>query len=88
MVDAYIISVFRSGCKHKIRKGEAMPALYERYASMRDERKLSDSEVSKSTQISQPTFSDWKSGRSTPKLDKIKRIADYFGVSIEEFIKD
>lgn len=39
--------------------------------------------VSKETGISATTFTDWKNGRSTPKADKIKRIADYFGVSLE-----
>jgi len=39
--------------------------------------------VSKSTGISAATFTDWKNGRSVPKMDKIKLIADYFGVSLE-----
>ncbi len=39
--------------------------------------------VAKSTGISASTFSDWKNGRSTPKADKMKRIADHFGVSME-----
>ncbi len=39
--------------------------------------------VSKETGISATTFTDWKNGRSTPKVDKLKRIADYFGVSLE-----
>ena len=38
--------------------------------------------VSKSTGIAQSTFSDWKSGRSTPKADKLKKIADHFGIGI------
>ena len=38
--------------------------------------------VSKATGIAQSTFSDWKSGRSTPKADKLKKIADFFGVSV------
>ena len=42
--------------------------------------------VSKDTGISASTFSDWKSGRSVPKLDKIKIIADYFGVSLESML--
>lgn len=33
-------------------------------------------------------FSDWKSGKSCPKADKIKKLADYFGVSIEYFLKE
>ena len=39
--------------------------------------------VSKETGIAASTFSDWKSGRSVPKLDKIKLIAAYFDVSLE-----
>ena len=42
--------------------------------------------VAKSTGISASTFTDWKNGRSTPKADKLKRIADYFGVSLEELM--
>lgn len=39
--------------------------------------------VSKATGISPTTFSEWKSGRSTPKTDKLKKIADYFEVSLD-----
>ena len=39
--------------------------------------------VSKETGISQTTFSNWKSGRSIPKMEIMQKIADYFGVSIE-----
>lgn len=39
--------------------------------------------VSKETGIAASTLSDWKNGRSTPKTEKIKLIADYFGVSLE-----
>lgn len=43
--------------------------------------------VSKSTGISASTFTDWKNGRSTPKADKLKRIADYFGVPMEVLLE-
>ena len=39
--------------------------------------------VAKSTGISSTTFTDWKNGRSAPKADKLKRIADHFGVTLE-----
>ena len=39
--------------------------------------------VSKATGIAASTFSDWKSGRSVPKMDKMKLIADFFGVSLD-----
>ena len=38
--------------------------------------------VAKATGISATTFTDWKNGRSAPKADKLKRIADHFGVSL------
>lgn len=31
-------------------------------------------------------FSDWKSGKSMPKTDKLIKIADYFGVTVEYLI--
>ncbi len=43
-------------------------------------------QVSKATGISGVTFTDWKNGRSVPKLDKIKLIADHFGVSLDYMI--
>lgn len=42
--------------------------------------------VSKDTGISQSTLSDWKTGRSSPKVDKLKILAEYFGVSIDELL--
>lgn len=43
-------------------------------------------QVSKATGISASTLSDWKSGRSTPKTDKLARIADYFSISLDELM--
>ena len=43
-------------------------------------------QVSKATKIAASTFTDWKRGRSTPKADKLARIADYFSVSLDELI--
>ncbi len=42
--------------------------------------------VAKSTGISATTFTDWKNGRSVPKADKLKRIADHFDISLDELI--
>lgn len=39
--------------------------------------------VAKETGIPPSTFSDWKSGRSVPKAEKLCRIADYFGISLD-----
>lgn len=39
--------------------------------------------VSMETGIAQSTLSDWKKGKSTPKTDKLQKIADLFSVSLE-----
>ncbi len=43
-------------------------------------------QVSKATGIAASTFTDWKNGRSTPKTDKLSRIADYFGIGLDELL--
>ena len=62
--------------------------MYQKYVKLRDEKGVSDYRVSEDTGITKSTFTDWKTGRSQPKLDKLKILADYFGVSIEYFISD
>lgn len=57
--------------------------MYEIYCKLRDKRGVRDADVSKATGISKSTFSDWESGRSNPKNEKLKKIADYFGVTIK-----
>lgn len=61
--------------------------MYKKYVQLRDAKGVKDYIVSKETGIGKSTFSDWKSGRSQPKLDKIKKIADYFEISVDELLK-
>ena len=61
--------------------------MYAIYEKMRNEKGVTDYQVSKETGIARPTFSDWKAGRSEPKLEKLIKIADYFGVPIDDFVK-
>ena len=37
----------------------------------------------KETGITTATISNWKAGRYTPKQDKLQKIAEYFGVTVE-----
>lgn len=57
--------------------------MYERYCALRASKNVKDADVSRNTGIPKSTFSDWKKGKSSPKQDKLKKIADYFGVSVE-----
>lgn len=40
-------------------------------------------DVSRATGISTATMTSWKQGKYTPKMDKLQKVADYFGVSID-----
>lgn len=57
--------------------------MYEIYVYLRDEKGVKDATVAKATGIGKSTFSDWKNGRSAPKGEKLKKIAEYFGVSTQ-----
>ena len=57
--------------------------MYEIYCKLRDQAHVKDADVVKATKITKSTFSDWKNGRSNPKLDKLQKIADYFGVTVD-----
>lgn len=62
--------------------------MYERYVALRDSKNITDYKVASDTGITRSTFTDWKSGRSEPKIDKLKRLADYFGVPLEYFLEE
>lgn len=61
--------------------------MYEKYVRLRDERGLTDYRVSVETGITKSTFTDWKTGRSQPKLDKLQRLASYFDVEVAFFLE-
>ena len=60
--------------------------MYAKYVELRDSKGMNDAQVSEKTGIPRSTFTDWKQGRSTPKLEKLLKIAQLFGVSIDEFV--
>lgn len=61
--------------------------MYKKYERLLSKYNKTSYKVSKDTGIPQSTLSNWKAGRSNPKVDKLKILADYFGVSIEYFLK-
>jgi len=62
--------------------------MYTKYLELLEKSGKTSYQVSKDTGIAQSTLSDWKSGISTPKIDKLMILADYFGVPLEYFVKD
>ena len=52
---------------------------YEKYAEIRDKKNLKDSEIARRANIPQSTFSDWKKGKSAPKMEKLQKISEALG---------
>ena len=60
--------------------------MYDKFRQLIDSKGITPYKLAKDTGISQSTLSDWKAGRSTPKLDKLLKIADYLGVQLQDLI--
>lgn len=60
--------------------------MYEAFNKLLLKNNITPYKVSKETGVSQSTLSDWKRGISTPKPDKLQKIADYFGVPLTYFL--
>ena len=56
---------------------------YDRIFEIMKEKELTAYRVSKDTGISQASLDDWRKGRSKPKIDKLQKLSEYFGVSIQ-----
>ena len=57
--------------------------MYEIFSKLLQIHGVTAYKVSKETGVSQSSLSDWKLGKITPKTDTLKKIADYFGVSVD-----
>lgn len=57
--------------------------MYEIFVKLLEQYGVTAYKVSKATGIAGSTFTDWKTGRSIPKQDKLQKIADYFGVTVD-----
>lgn len=60
--------------------------MYKIFEEKLKEKGITPYRLAKDTRIPTSTLSDWKTGRSTPKLDKLIIIAEYLGISLEELI--
>jgi len=61
--------------------------LYKKFLGLLTKSGKTPYQVSKDTGIAQSTLSEWKSGKSKPKADKLKILADYFGVTVDYFLE-
>ncbi len=64
-----------------------MKKLYKEFEKLLQEHKTTINRVAVETGIPRTVLYDWKSGRSTPKVDKMIKIADFFNVPLESLVK-
>lgn len=60
--------------------------MYSVFEQLLQKHGISTYRVAKDTGIAQSVFSSWKNGISSPKQDKLQKIADYFGVTVDYLI--
>lgn len=61
---------------------------YEKFNELLSEKGYKTADVVSATGIAASTFSDWKSGDTKPKADKLYAMAKFLNVSMEYFIVD
>lgn len=57
--------------------------MYEIFEQLLSKYGVTAYRVAKETGITTATLTNWKQGKYTPKQDKLQKIADYFGVSLD-----
>ncbi len=62
--------------------------MYSKFVRLLQRNNVTPYKVAKDTGISQSTLSDWKTGRATPKIDKLVILARYFNVAIDYFLTE
>ena len=60
--------------------------MYERYCKIRDSKGFTDAQIAGTCGFPQSTLSDWKKGKSAPKTEKLARIADCLGISLDYLV--
>ena len=62
--------------------------LSEKILTLRTARNLSQGDLAEALEVSRQSVSKWETGQSVPDLDKIIKLADLFGVSVDELVRE
>ena len=57
--------------------------MYEIFKKLCEKNGVSSADVARATGVAKATLSEWKKGTYRPKADKLQKIADDFGVSLD-----
>ena len=62
--------------------------LSERIVALRTGLGMSQGDVAEKLEVSRQSVSKWETGQSVPDLDKIIKLADLFGVTVDELVRE
>ncbi len=60
----------------------------EKLLTIRKKQGLSQEELGMELQVSRQTISKWEAGQSYPDFQRLVMLSDYFGMSLDELVKD
>lgn len=62
--------------------------LAEKIQELRTAQELSQGDLAERLEVSRQSVSKWETGQSVPDLDKIIKLADLFGVSVDQLVRE
>ena len=62
--------------------------MYAKFEELLRKNNVTAYKVAKETGVTTATLTSWKQGKYTPKVEKLQKIADYFGVTVDYFTAD
>ena len=62
-------------------------SLGEQILRLRTQRKLSQGELAEALDVSRQSVSKWETDASVPELDKLLRLSELFGVTLDELVR-
>ena len=62
--------------------------LYDNVVKLCKEKKIAIARLEKECGLGNATVQGWKELRDAPRFSTVKKVADYFGVSVEELMRD
>lgn len=62
--------------------------MYEKFEELLNQHGVTAYRVAQETGVTTATLTSWKKGKYTPKREKLQKIADYFGVTVDYLMGD
>lgn len=56
--------------------------------AMRKQRRMTQTELAIAVGVTQPSISDYESGKKRPTIDTAKKLADALGCTVDDLLKD